>query len=851
MIRVALKDLLGRKLRLALTSLAIVMGVAMVSGTFVLTDTINASFKQIFTTAYANSAAVVTGKAVFGGSQNAPSFPESTLAKVRSVPDVAAAVGGIGDQAQFVGRDGKVVGGAGGAPGLAFSVNSGGDLQFNPLTLVSGTWPTGPGQVAMDEHTAKAQHFVVGDKVGVIPRAGAESKYKLTGVVKFGNVSSLGGATLAIFDLKTAQQIFHKVGELDQIDVAAKPGVSTSDLLAQIRNVLPPHTQVRTGQQEATQQTNDISDQLSFLNYFLLAFGGIALFVGAFVIANTLSITIAQRTREFATLRAVGAQGSQIRRIVFIEGLVTGTLASVVGLFVGLAIAKGLDALFKAFGADLPQTGLVFAWRTVIVSLVVGILVTVVASLRPAIRATRVPPIAAVREGSILPPTRFSRYGPVVALAVCALALALVFVGAFDHGLHTGVRLSVLGIGVLGVFVGVAMVAPSIARPLASVLGRPAAAIGGVAGTLARSNSMRNPGRTASTAAALMIGLALVTTVAVLAAGLKQRFEGAVTAQFNSDYALTSENGFLPTSVDSANELRKSGVATVVAGLRAGEGRVFGHTVQIAGIEPGLSKVVKLSWQAGSNASLDGLGRHGAIVDKGYAKTHHLTVGSPLRLETPGGKFLSLSVKAIVAPPPGGSALGSVSVSSQAFDSVYPDPQNVFTFVDMPGGVTSANTAKLTKLLKTFPDAKIQTEAQFIHTQEAGINQFLLLLYILLALSIIVSLFGIVNTLILTVFERTREIGMLRAVGMTRRQTRRMVRHESVITALLGAALGIPVGFGLAAVFDESVGNVPFAVPVGTILLFIVAAIIVGFIAAIFPARRASRLNVLEALQYE
>ena len=848
MIRVALKDILGRKLRLILTSLAIVMGVAMVSGTFVLTDTINAGFSAIYSTAYSGSDAVVTGKEAFGGSQNAPSFPESTLARIRALPDVAAADGGIGDQAQFVGSNGKTIT-HGGAPGLAFSTN--GPSRFNPLTLVSGKWPHGPNEVGMDEHTASSQGFKVGQTVPVVPRGGKEQDFKIAAIIQFGSANSLGGATLAIFDLPTAQKLFHKVGELDQIDAGAKPGTTAQALVAQIQKVLPPNTQVRTGQDQASASTKETSDQLAFLRYFLLAFGFIALFVGAFVIANTLSITIAQRTREFATLRAVGATGRQVRRVVIIEGLVLGTFASLVGLFVGLALAKGLDALFKAFGADLPQRGLVFAWRTVIISMALGIIVTLLASLRPAVRATRVPPIAAVREGSILPPSRFARFGPIVALVVCGVSLALILYSSFGSGLTTGNRLILLGVGVLGFFIGVAMVAPSVARPLASVLGRPAQLIGGVSGGLARSNSMRNPGRTASTAAALMIGLALVTIVAVLAQGIKAQFEDAVAAEFHADYALTSQDGFTPTSTASAEALRQSGVATLVAGVRAGDGRVAGKSLQVAGVDPGISKVLKLNWQDGTNTDLDTLGMTGAILTKGYAKNHDLTVGSPIRLETPGAKYLNLRVHAIVAPPQGGSPLGTVTVSSQAFDSVYPNPQNVFTFVNTTGGVTPQNTAKLNAVLDAYPDAKIQTQAEFIHTQEQGINQFLILLYVLLGLSIIVSLFGIVNTLILTVFERTREIGMLRAVGMTRRQTRRMIRHEAVITALLGAALGIPVGLVLAFLFDRALSDVPFVVPWGTLIVFIIAAIIVGLLAAIFPARRASKLNVLNALQYE
>ncbi len=852
MIKIALKDLLGRKLRLALTSLAVVMGVAMVSGTFVLTDTIKHGFNQIFSTALQNSDVVITGKPAFGNSQNAPSFPAATLDKVRKLPGVADAAGGIGDLAQFVGSDGKVVS-HGGAPGLAFSVNPDGNQHFNPLNLTSGAWPRGTTQIAVDTKTASDLKLAVGSTVGVIPRGGAVVHLTVSGIVTFGSVGSLGGATLAIFDLPTAQKLFNKEGQLDEIDVAAQPNVSPSELVAEIKSILPPQTQVRTGQQQAQKQSSDTSSALSFLEYFLLAFGGIALFVGAFVIANTLSITIAQRTREFATLRTMGATGRQVIGVVLAEGFVTGLVAATIGLFAGLGLAKGLDELFKSFGIDLPQSGLIFAPRTIIVSLVLGVLVTLIASVTPAVRATRVPPIAAVREGFVLPPGRLHRLGPIVAAAVIIVSVALVAVGAFvHHGIPTGDRLLMLGVGVLGSFVGVAMIASRIVRPLASVLGMPARRVGGVAGELARANSMRNPARTASTAAALMIGLALVTIVAVVAAGIRGSFEGAVKAEFHADYALTSENGFLPTSVDSADALRAAGVAEVVAGVRAGEGRVFGKTIQLTGVEPGLSQMLVLKWKVGDASSLESLGMTGAIIDKSYATSHHLVAGSPLSVLVPSGKTLHVKVVSVFDPPSGGSPLGSVTVSSRAFDSVTQNPQNVFTFMNMRGGVTDANTATLNRVLRDFPDAKIQTESQFIANQEAGLNIFLNMLFVLLGLSVIVSLFGIVNTLVLSVFERTRELGMLRAVGMTRRQARRMIRHESIITALIGAALGIPVGVGLGALFGNALpGGVPFVVPWGQIVTFVIAALIVGLIAAIFPARRAAKLNPLEALQYE
>jgi putative ABC transport system permease protein len=349
-IRISIKDLFGRKLRLALTSLAIVMGVAMVSGTYVLTDTIDAAFSSIFQTAYSTSDAVITGEAVFGGTQNAPSFPASALDRVKKLPAVEDAAGGVGDLAQYVGKDGKVLA-LHGAPGLAFSVSSN-DTKFNPLTLLSGAWPKGAGEVAVDKKTASKLDVGVGGTVGLLPRGGEEQRFRVTGIAQFGT-STLGGATLAIFDLPTAQKLFHKQGELDEIDVARKSGYTTATLLDQIRSVLPPHTQVRTSQAQAQKASSDTSNQLSFLRYFLLAFGGIALFVGAFVIANTLSITIAQRTREFATLRSMGATGKQILAVVVVEGLITGLVASAIGLFVGLGLAKGLVQIFKAFGADL------------------------------------------------------------------------------------------------------------------------------------------------------------------------------------------------------------------------------------------------------------------------------------------------------------------------------------------------------------------------------------------------------------------------------------------------------------------------------------------------------------------
>jgi putative ABC transport system permease protein len=853
MTTVALRGLLGRKLRAALTAIAIVLGVAMVSGTYILTDTIKAAFTTVFTDVYKHTDAVITGKSAISSDNNtngapAPSLPESLLGRVRALPGVAQASGSVSDEAGLVGHNGKVIA-RGGAPGLAFSYIPSGQ-RFNPLSLTSGGWPTSPGEIDIDSATASKDGFKVGQRIGVVAR-GPELSFRIAGTVEIAGVSSLGGSTMAIFTLPTAQRIFDKQGLLDEVDVAAKSGTSDRQLVDEIRPLLPASAQVKTGQAQAQQATKDTSSFLDIIQDFLLAFGGVALFVGSFVIANTLSITIAQRTRELATLRTLGAMRSQVLRSVLLEAFVIGLLASIIGLFLGLGLAKGLNQLFVSLGIDLPHAGTVFATRTVIVSLLVGVVITVLAALRPAMRATRVPPIAAVREGALLPPSRFAKYGPHAALATVAGAVALMLVGLFASALSTGTRLLAIGVGAAALFIGVSMLAAKLVPPLARVLGAPAARFGGAAGSLARRNAIRNPTRTASTASALMIGLALVTLVGVLAAGLRARFESSVNQEFIANYALTSTSNFAPIGVASETALRGVPGVTVISGVRAGAGRAFGSQINVTGAAPNVSKVIFVQWHLGSQQTPAQLGDGGAFVDSDYASAKHLHVGSPITIEVPSGAKLDLVVKGITAPPKGGSPYGDVTISQALFDASYQNPQNLYTFVDMAGGVTASNTRVLQSALTAYPDAKIQTKSQFEKNQEQGLDTLLNLLYVLLSLSIIVSLFGIVNTLVLTVFERTRELGMLRAVGMTSRQVRRMIRHESVITALLGAAFGIPLGVALALMVGVAIGYPAVTIPWGTLVVFVIAAILAGLIAAVFPARRAGRLNVLEALQYE
>ena len=852
MVRFALKGLLGRKLRTALTAIAIILGVAMVAGTFMLTDSIDKAFDSIFTDVRKGSNAVISGKSAFdvseGSGTNSPTLNESLLPEVRQLPSVAEAEGSVDGEAQLIGEDGKAIV-YGGAPNLGFSVTAG-DSRFNPLTLVEGAWPK-DGQVVVDQSTADKEDFRLGESIGV-QAEGAAQRLRISGFVRFGSVSTIGGATLAGFDLATAQELFRKRGRLDEIAVAAKPGVSDQELVGDLESELPPTAQVKTASQQAQDDAAETNEFISFLRGFLLAFGGVALFVGSFVIANSLSITIAQRTREFATVRTIGGSRRQILTSILLEALVVGVLASLIGLVVGVGLAKALFWLFDAVGFTLPNSGLILEPTAVVIALAAGILVTLVASIRPAFRATRVPPIAAVREGAVLPQSRFARFRVPASILLTLLGFAALIWSLFAPGLSTTALLVWMGLGALLIFLGVAFLAERLVRPLAAWLGWPGARIGGVAGSLARDNARRNPQRTASTAAALMIGLALVTLVAVLAAGIVSTFRDAVDELWkNADYAVTAQNNFSPLPVSVSQAASTARGVDAVGNVRAGEARAFNSTFNATAVDPPTSRIFSIKWKEGSDAVLAQLGDDGAFVTEDYANDHDLGVGSPVQLTFANGAQKRFAVRGIFEPPTGGSPFGPVTISARTWDRFNEQPRNLFSFVIMNGGQTDANQAALERRLTSFPNAKVQTRSEFVDNQISGLSSVLNILYVLLALSVIVSLFGIVNTLMLTVFERTREIGMLRAIGMTRRQVRRMIRHESVITALIGGTLGILLGVVLGGLLVARVDFIDFTLPVVQLVVFAVAAVIVGILAAIFPARRASRLNVLEALQYE
>ncbi len=845
MTRVALKGLLGRKTRAILTSLAIVLGVAMISGTFVLTDTMEKAFTGVFGSAYEKTDVVVTGKEIVKGSASPPTVPASLLTQVKAQPGVEAATGTLTDTVRLVDDRGETIGGTN-SEGIGFGVDPR-QPRFAPIELTSGTWAKGPDEVVIDTTTAKDDHYAIGDTIGATAD-GPVRRYRITGIGKLGG-AEIGGLTLAAFDVPTAQAVLDKPGVFDEIDVAAKPGVSQAQLAREVEALVPATAEVKTADAQAEDASKEVGSAIGIIRKFLLVFGGIALLVGSFVIFNTISITIAQRTRELATLRTLGATRRQVLRSVMLETLVIGVVASAIGLFLGLGIAKGLEALFAAFGAELPKASTVLSSRTVLVSLAVGTLVTLIAGLVPALRSTRVSPISAVREGATLPRTRFARLRPYVAGAVSVLGVAAIANGVFGGGDASSVLAS-MGAGTVLLFVGVAMMASHLVRPLAALVGRPARSLGGAPGRLAAENSVRNPGRTASTAAALMIGLALVTFVATLGNGLRGAFGDALDKQLRGDYVVSvdsdSDSAVLSTSAGEAIA-RTEGV-TVSSSVRSDRARILGEDADVVGVEPAtITRVYGFAWSEGSDRVLAGL-RAGAVVDKGYAEKHGLEVGGTLAMQTPDGTKQTLAVRGIYKVQ-AEQLLGGVVIDRATFDRAFPQPRDGHTFVKAEPG----SQAALQQTLARFPDAKLDTKAAYIDAAQKDLDTSLMLFYVLLALSVIVSLFGMVNTMILSVFERTRELGMLRALGMTRRQTRRMVRQESVITALIGAALGLPLGVFLAGIVTQGLSDqgIGFHLPLAPLVVFTAVAAIAGVLAAVPPARRASRLDVLRALQYE
>ena len=852
MIRVTLKGLAGRRLRAALTALAIVLGAAMVSGTFAFTDRIEHAVDALFTGAYTGADAVVSGKDVVESSAGGDAtVPAELLRSVAALPEVDAVAGGIVDTARLLDPAGKPISTQDQALGLSIDARPGA-RRFNPLALTAGHWPAGPGETAIDAATAEQYGFAVGDTIGVATR-GPVRRYTISGLAEFTGLGSIGKLTFAIFDVPTAQTLFGKPGRLDEVWVAAKDGVSPGELVRKLSPLVPADGEVATGRAQVRAESKGSDEELARLRKFLLAFGGIALFVGAFVIFNTLSITIAQRMRELATLRTLGASRRQVLTSVAVEPVVIGVVGSVVGLLLGLGLDRGLAALVAAADDSIPDGGAVLTARTVAVSLAVGVVITFVAGLLPALRATRVPPIAAVREGATLPASRLARYTWHIAAAAIALGAGIISVGLFVDGLNSTQMLALLALGCLVTFLGVGAISSALVKPLAAVVGLPAQRLAGAVGRLARENSVRNPARTALTAAALMIFLALVTFVAVLGQGMRNSVTDGVDHVVRADYVVTADDDTSTLPADVGRAISRGAGAATVSSVRQDSARAFAADTSVNGFDGAtIAELVRLDWDAGAESSLANLGAGGAIVQHDFAADHDLRVGSRFGIETAHGKRLDLTVKGVYTPPGLDPILAPIGISRATFEASFERPQDAFTLIRTAGDSSATERALLARL-KAFPEAQLQTTAQFRDSRAKDIRSTLVMVYVLLGMTVLVSLLGMVNTLVLSVMERTRELGLLRAVGMTRRQVRRMIRHESLITALIGAALGLPLGLLLAALVTQALSDigVGFAVPTPALAVFAFVAVLAGVLAAILPGRRASRLNVLEALHYE
>ncbi len=833
MTTVTLRGLWAHKFRLALTSLAIVLGVAFIAGAFVLSDTLHDTFEALLGNAYQNINFQVRGDAQLstsGANAVRNPIPESLLAPIRHLRGVATAEGQVAGYAQFVSRQGNAIGGGiGGTVGVNFAAST----EVAPLRLVRGEAPTGPDDVVMDAGTAAKYHFGLGQHV-VVLSALAPRTFTITGIADFGTSATLDGTTLAAFTLPTAQRIVREVSQLDDINVVTRPGADNATVERAIARILPPGVQVVTGQTVANENTTAIDQSLSFLSTALVIFALIALFVGGFTILNTFSIVVGQRTRELALLRVVGASRRQVLGWVLGEAAIVGAASSVIGIGLGVAAAVGLQALLRGFGIGLPAGPLAVEARTVIVSVIVGVGVTTIAAVAPARRAMRVSPVAAIliRPAERGPSIR-RRAGAGAVLAVAGAALLGTGLAAPDVALA--------GLGAAGIFIGAALLAPVVAGPLSAIIGRPVVLLAGTAGSLGRRNATRSPQRTAQTAAALTVGVALVAAMAVFGASASRSATATVDQAIRADLLVSASSGPLPPSVPAV-AAAVPGV-TAAATLYRSQFEFEGSLATLTAVPASrLPATINLRMTAGSASAL---ANGQLLIDSTTARSDHLAVGDRVPADFAQTGPTHLRIGGIYQA---NSLMGSYLVDDHYFLARFPGTQ--------PGGLllrTAGSSAdeRVRHALAGYPNLTIQTRAQFEKSETSGVNQLLGLVYALLALAGLIALIGIVNTLLLSVFERTHEIGLLRAVGMRRRQVRTMIRSEAVIISVFGAVTGIVIGTGLGVALVSSLrakGLTDTVVPGSSIVVFLVISAILGLAAASWPARRAANLDILEAI---
>lgn len=850
MLRATLKSLLAHKLRMGMSAFAIVLGVAFVAGTLVFTDTLGSSFNDLFrqtapdvTVRPAQASAAASGG--FTGADTR-TVPAEIAASLADLPGVDRADGIVSDQGTYIiGKDGKVVGSGGGAPGIGGNFNDAPAADGTAIvSITQGVAPSGAGEVVIDDKAAATAGFALGDTIQLVT-SGAQPSVTgtLVGTVKFGETGNLIGATLALFDTATAQQLYLDGAQVfNDVAVTGDGSMSNTALRDEIQAMLPADLEAADDAQVADENKDQLQQGLSFITTFLLVFAAVALVVGTFLILNTFSIIVAQRTRELALFRALGASKAQVTRSVLLEALVVGLVGSTVGLALGFALAAGLKALFGALGLDLGQAGLVFEPRTAVAAYAVGVLVTLLAAYLPARKAARVPPVAAMRDDVSIPESSMRRRLAGGALLTVIGAGLMIYSLAFDGGL------SALGGGVLAVFIGVALLSPVISRPIVAVIAGGYPRLFGTVGLLAKENARRNPRRTAATASALMIGLALVTTMAILGQSTKSSVDELVKSDLKADYVVSNAVQ-TPFSASIAPEIAALDGVSASVPFRFTAAQVNGEQAFLSSFDgQAMSQVIAVDLLAGS---LD-MGSDGVLVEDKRAATEGWQVGDPVTVVLPTGPA-ELHVAGIVK---GSRFIGSeIVLPPAALESGGVAPVDSIVYVKRAAGADPATVqAGINAVLADLPTVTVKDQDAFAADQRAPVDQLLGIIYALLGLAVIIAVLGIVNTLALSVIERTREVGLLRAVGMSRRQLRSMIRLESVAISVLGAILGIGLGLVFGISLQRSISDQGIAilsVPITQLAVFVLLAGVVGVLAAVWPARRAARMDVLRAITAE
>jgi putative ABC transport system permease protein len=853
MIRTALKTVLAHKLRLTMTALSVMIGVAFIAGTFIFTDTIDRTFADLFENVFSGQDVIVASETEFDiGFSEPPPMDADVLDIVAAVPGVAAAEGSVGGFAVIYDKDGEAIVPMG-PPTLGGSWTLDESLS-GVVELRDGVPPTGPGDVVVDAATAGDNDLAVGDVVKV-QTIGGVADYEIVGIAGFGESDNLAGATFAGFDLATAQSLFDLEGRFSNISVLAEEGVSPDLLRNNIQAALPGGIEAIVAADEAAEQSEALSDSLGFLRTALLVFAAVSVFVASFIIQNTFRIIVRQRQRELALMRAVGATGGQVVWMVVVEALIVGVVASILGILLGFVIAQGLTGVMAALNFDLPSTTAPLASRTIIIGLLVGVVVTLAAAVLPAVRASRIPPVAALQDTDIS--LRMSdRARLIVGLVVLAAGVALILDGLFGDVIDIGPinELLAVGIGALLVFLAVSVLSSYAVKPIVRFLGAPLPRIDKLTGTLAVNNSVRKPHRTATTASALMIGLALVAFFFILGDSIKASTGKAIDEGLRADYVISVDGfsgGFSP---NLAASLKDDPEIAATTSLRAGFWDNNGSEDFLMAIEAEtVDDTIFLDVQSGSTAALAG---GGVFVQSDIATEEGWAVGDtiPMGFAATGLQQMEIVGTYAAANVVQANYLVGFDTYKANFSGFGTDTDFVVAVKSAEGADPAATRAVVDDAADEYGNVTVRDQAEYRESQEAQVNTLLVMFNALLILAVIIALFGITNTLALSVFERTREVGLLRAVGMTRSQIRRMVRWESIIVAIIGAILGVVVGlfFGLVVTVSlSSQGIDVLSIPAVQIAGLVVFGAIAGLLAAIFPARRAAKLRILDAIAYE